>query len=271
MGLKISSKQTDGVTVVYCNGRIVFGERLGGLACDDGARATTVEHEPSDKRRAEQACFAEQCQHLGRRPSVEGRRLNRDEDEIGGKQGRSHQPGDAGRPIDHHMIGTARQFGRFAVQGVARQPDDGEAAGQAFTGAGFGPVERGTLRIGVDEHDTLVAAGPFAGEMERERRLADAAFLVEQRDDHDRALRRPWGGFPPSPRSNKKLESLLDSKLRHGIAVSGQRVSCDPRARSPDTAAPEIPIPFAPEVPIASTTPSTGPVDKLMGRMCRRS
>ena len=94
---------------------------------------------------------------------------------------------------------------------------------------------------------------------------------ADQRDDHDRALRRPWGGFPPSPRSNKKLDFLLDSKLRRGIAVSGQRVSWDFRARSPEAATPEIPIPFAPEVPIASTTPSTGPVDKLIGRMSKRS
>ena len=69
------------------HGGIVIGQRLGRLAGDDGARAAAVEHEPGDERRAEQACFAEQRQHLGRRPSVEGRRLNRDEDEIGGEQG----------------------------------------------------------------------------------------------------------------------------------------------------------------------------------------
>lgn len=51
------------------------------------------------------------------------------------------QAGDPRGTIDHHMIGAARQFGRFAVQGVARQSDDGEPARQAFTGAGFGPVE----------------------------------------------------------------------------------------------------------------------------------
>ena len=31
MGLKISNKQADGVTVVYCNGRIVFGEEAANL------------------------------------------------------------------------------------------------------------------------------------------------------------------------------------------------------------------------------------------------
>lgn len=31
MGLKITTKQTDGVTVVHCNGRIVFGEEAASL------------------------------------------------------------------------------------------------------------------------------------------------------------------------------------------------------------------------------------------------
>ncbi|GBQ64567.1 hypothetical protein AA103196_0906 [Ameyamaea chiangmaiensis NBRC 103196] len=41
------------------------------------------------------------------------------------------------------------------------------------------------MRVGVDKRDALAALRPFAGEMERDRRLADAALLVEQRDDHD--------------------------------------------------------------------------------------
>jgi hypothetical protein len=40
------------------------------------------------------------------------------------------------------------------------------------------------LRVGVDQRDALPTPSPFAGEMQRQRRLADAALLVEERDDH---------------------------------------------------------------------------------------
>jgi hypothetical protein len=39
------------------------------------------------------------------------------------------------------------------------------------------------LWIGVDQRDALSLPSPFTGEMQGQRRLADAAFLVEQGDD----------------------------------------------------------------------------------------
>ena len=70
------------------------------------------------------------------------------------------------------------------MQRVARQTDDAEQARQRLRAALLGPVERRALRVGVDQRDALALARPFAGEMQRQRRLADAAFLIEERDDH---------------------------------------------------------------------------------------
>ena len=44
MGLKITTKQSDGVTVVYCNGRIVFGEEAASLREQVKNLLTTQKH-----------------------------------------------------------------------------------------------------------------------------------------------------------------------------------------------------------------------------------
>src|SRR5690606_28088257 len=86
------------------------------------------------------------------------------------------------------MIGITGELRRFAMQRVACQADDTEEARQALAGALLRPIEGRALRVRVDEDDALSLAGPFGGEMQRERRLADAALLVEQRDDHGALL-----------------------------------------------------------------------------------
>src|SRR3546814_6867194 len=68
------------------------------------------------------------------------------------------------------------------------EADDAEEARQVFASALLGPVQRRPLRIRVDQRDALSPPGPFSGEVERQRRLADAALLIEERDDPD-ALR----------------------------------------------------------------------------------
>jgi hypothetical protein len=76
----------------------------------------------------------------------------------------------------------------------------------------FGPVEGRALRVGVDHHNALSYPGPFASELQRERRLADAALLVEERHDHRGCL----GVFHRSRRSpaTEGLDSCrLESKL----------------------------------------------------------
>ena len=71
---------------------------------------------------------AKERQHLGRCPTVERRRLHRDQHKVGGEQGRAHESGDARRSVDDDMIDVARQLGRFTVQRIARQPDDAARA-----------------------------------------------------------------------------------------------------------------------------------------------
>ena len=83
------------------------------------------------------------------------------------------------------MIDVAGELRCFTMERVAGQADDAEQPPQSFPAALLRPVERGPLRIGVDQRDALPAASPFASEVKGERRLADAAFLIEQCDDHD--------------------------------------------------------------------------------------
>src|SRR5579863_816878 len=98
------------------------------------------------------------------------------------------------------------------MQRVAGQPDDTEEARIPLLCALLGPVERRALGIGVDDENALSFPGPLAGEMQCQRRLAEAALLVEKRHDHR-------GGLVVVHRSRRspateELDSLtLESKL----------------------------------------------------------
>ena len=110
------------------------------------------------------------------------------------------------------MIGIAGELRRLAMERVAGKPDDAEQPAEPVLRALLGPVEGRALRIGVDQHDALSFPGPFASEMERERRLPDAALLVEKRHDHRGRL----GVFHRSrwPPATEGLDSCrLESKL----------------------------------------------------------
>jgi hypothetical protein len=131
---------------------------------------------------------------------------------VRGEQCRAHQPGDARRAVNDDVIGVTGDFRRLAMQRVASKPDDAEQPAKPFLRTLFGPVEGRALRIGVDQHDAPSFPGPFAGEMQRERRLADATLLVEGRHDHRGRL----GVFHRSRRSpaTEGLDSCrLESKL----------------------------------------------------------
>src|SRR3546814_19902205 len=73
---------------------------------------------------------------------------------------------------------------------IPRQTDDTKQACQAFTRSLLRPVERRALGIGLDENDALSSPSPFAGQVQRERRLADAALLLAERADPDAPPRR---------------------------------------------------------------------------------
>jgi len=125
----------------------------------------------------------------------------------------------ATRPVEGGVIRVPRQLGRFPVQRVARELDDAEQPVEAFPRALLRQAERRALKIGVDERHSPALQRPFAGEMQRRRRLADATLLVEQGDGHcsPPALRLNGSrGWPPARLSadragqQQKLDSLLE-------------------------------------------------------------
>src|SRR5690348_6291419 len=105
------------------------------------------------------------------------------------------------------------ELGRLAMQRVARQADHAEQAVETAARTLLGPIEGRALRIGVDERDPLSLPGPLAGEMQRERRLADAAFLVEQRDDYRLLPSAVFHRSASRPTSEELDSSWLESKL----------------------------------------------------------
>ena len=191
----------------------MLGQRLGGLAGDDGARGAAIQDKAGDESAAGRCAPRRSASASRPMPSRRTAKAGRGPARVGGEQRRAHQTGDARWPVDDDVIGVAGQLGRFAMQRVARQADDAEQPRQPFPCPLLRPVERRALRIGVDQGDSFPFPGPFAGEMQGERRLADAALLVEERDDH-RALLL---GFPPIAAVAQQSEGLdscrLDSKL----------------------------------------------------------
>jgi hypothetical protein len=89
-----------------------------------------------------------------------------------------------GGPVNNNVAGVLREVGGLTMEGVARKADDAEESRQAFPGALLRPIERRALRVGVDQGHALALAGPLPRQMQGERRLADAALLIEERDDH---------------------------------------------------------------------------------------
>src|SRR6185437_12725382 len=173
------------------------------------------------------ARFGDQREHFGRCPAVEGRRLHGDQREVSGEQRRAQQCGDARRSVDNDVIGMPAELEGFAMQRVAREADDAEQAAMAPACALLGPVERRALRVGVDQRDPLSLPGPLAGEMQGERRLADATFLIEQRNDH-RAPLPALHWVAPSPTTDSLDSSWLESKLGGSQATEFSAENVDP-------------------------------------------
>jgi hypothetical protein len=69
------------------------------------------------------------------------------------------------------------------VNGRLGQADDGKAR---LALAGGGPVEGAALGVGINEQNAALPSSEGVGDVDGERRLADAAILVQERDDgHD--------------------------------------------------------------------------------------
>lgn len=79
-------------------------------------------------------------------------------------------------------------------------------------------VEAGEAAVArIDQSDALSLSCPFAGEVERQRRFADAAFLVEEGHDHrrppargsiDLSEVRPTVAFPHLPGNAKTIDEI---------------------------------------------------------------
>lgn len=113
------------------------------------------------------------------------------------------------------------------MQRVACEPDDSEESRRALFGPPIGRVESRVLGIRADDDDALPSGIPRTGEMQRQRRSCDAAFLVEERSDHRALLLgfSPRVGSAASVRRNPK-DSWLE-KLRELIALGGRLLRCD--------------------------------------------
>src|SRR3546814_13462953 len=100
------------------------------------------------------------------------------------------------------------------MQRLACETDDAEPPAPAGLAARLGPVERGALRLGVDDDDRLAALGQLAGQARGERGLADAALLVEQGDAHG----------PVASRLRKRMSpGLCPPTAQTGPAPGGER------------------------------------------------
>jgi hypothetical protein len=133
----------------------VVDEQFGCLTSDDRSGAAAVENEAGYELWTEDAHFADELQHLAGRPAVERRRPRRDQHQVSGEQGGTHQYGNARLPIDDDVTSVSGELGRFAVQRVASKADAAEESRQTLLGALLRPIERRSLWVGVDQRDAL--------------------------------------------------------------------------------------------------------------------
>jgi hypothetical protein len=82
------------------------------------------------------------------------------------------------------MVDRLCQVRYFPVQGLSGKPDDAEQARSSVTGSLLGPVQSRALGIGINEEDGGPSSLQLAGKVQRYRRLAGAALLRQDGDDH---------------------------------------------------------------------------------------
>lgn len=166
----------------------LLGERVACLTADDGGADAPVDDEGRAQRRPEHLRLADQRDHLRRRPQVVGTGLHGDQHALCRQQRGARQGGDARRAVDDDVIGAAGQLRCFLVQRLAGEAHGAEQPWQALLASALRPVQRRALWIGIEQDDMLSAQRQLASDVRGERGLANAAFLVEQRNDHSAAL-----------------------------------------------------------------------------------
>ena len=197
--------------------RVVVDEQFGCLVRDDRSRAAAIENEAGGELRPEDARFTDELQHLAGRPAVERRGLRGDQHKVSGEQGRTHQSGDAGWPVDDDVTGISRELGRLPMQRVAREADDAEEPRQAFLGALLGPIERRSLRVRVDQRDALALPSPGARQMQGQRGFAYATLLIGQCHDHCALMQFACRDTRVIPRGSIGGEAENESRQLRGV------------------------------------------------------
>jgi len=111
------------------------------------------------------------------RPHVIGGRLDRDQHQIAGHDGRAGHVVNAGWSVDEDEVVVVGEGREFLVDGRLGQPHDRE---QRITVTGSGPVESTPLRVGIEQEDRSLFTSERGGQMHGEGRLTDTSFLIEQ-------------------------------------------------------------------------------------------
>ncbi len=101
-----------------------------------------------------------------------------DEDNIGGKQRGTGERGHAWRPVDDDVIDGAGDLRGFEVQGLSCQTHHAKEPRIRSFLAPLRPIQRGALRVSVDEYNRKAGTCILASKVRGEGCLADPAFLV---------------------------------------------------------------------------------------------
>ena len=166
---------------LWQHGKRLIGEGGAHVAADRGVGDAPVDDERGAQALAIGLRLDDETHGVVGRPDVDGRGLRRDQHEVGGQNGRARDLVGARRSVDDDYVVASGKTRQVLVQRSLGHADNGELR---LGGAHGGPRERTALRIGIDEKHAMFAGREGVGEVDGKRRLADAALLIEQRDNH---------------------------------------------------------------------------------------
>ena len=164
--------------------RVVIRKALSGAARDEGARPAPLENEAREVRWTKHARLSDPSRHTRGGPAIERAWAVWGLAPGQPQATRRRQGGDTGRAVEDDVVGMPGELGGLTTQRVARQADDGEQALLALASVLVERNQRRALLVGVERRDALSLPSPLSAETERERRLASAALLIAQGDNH---------------------------------------------------------------------------------------